>query len=40
VKKDATLALAALALKSEPDKAKALTYLDELVPKPSPATSP
>jgi hypothetical protein len=40
VKKDATLALAALALKSEPDKAKALIYLDELVPKPSPATSP
>ena len=40
VKKDATLALAALALKSEPDRAKALTYLDELVPKPSPTTSP
>jgi tetratricopeptide (TPR) repeat protein len=40
VKKDATLALAALALKSEPDRAKALIYLDELVPKPSPATSP
>ncbi|HEX4899410.1 MAG TPA: PP2C family serine/threonine-protein phosphatase [Pyrinomonadaceae bacterium] len=40
VKKDATLALAALALKSDPDKAKALTYLDDLVPKPSPTVSP
>lgn len=40
VKKDATLALAALALKSDPDKPKALTYLDDLVPKPSPTTSP
>lgn len=40
VKKDATLALAALALKSDPDKPKALTYLDDLVPQPSPATSP
>lgn len=40
VKKDATLALAAVALKSEPDKPKALTYLDDLVPKPSPTTSP
>lgn len=40
VKKDATLALAALALKSDPDKQKALTYLDDLVPKPSPTTSP
>jgi protein phosphatase len=40
VKKDATIALAALALKSEPDRAKALTYLDDLVPKPSPASSP
>lgn len=40
VKKDATLALAALALKSDPDKPKALIYLDELMPKPSPAVSP
>ena len=40
VKKDATLALAALALKSDPDKPKALTYLDDLVPKPSPTSSP
>lgn len=40
VKKDAAIALAALALKSEPDKAKALMYLDDLMPKPSPATSP
>ena len=40
VKKDATLALAALALKSDPDKPKALTYLDDLVPRPSPTTSP
>lgn len=40
VKKEATFALAALALKSEPDKPKAMTYLDDLLPKPSPATSP
>ena len=40
VKKEATLGLAAVALKSEPDKAKALTYLDELVLKPSPSPSP
>ena len=40
VKKEATLALAALALKSDSDKPKALTYLDEMVPKPSPSSSP
>jgi protein phosphatase len=40
VKKEATLALAALALKSDPDKPKALIYLDEMVPKPSPSSSP
>lgn len=40
VKNDATLALAALALKSDPDKPRALTYLDDLAPKPSPTTSP
>jgi protein phosphatase len=40
VKKEATLALAALALKSDADKPKALTYLDEMAPKPSPSSSP
>jgi serine/threonine protein phosphatase PrpC len=40
VKKEATLALAAVGLKSEPDKTKALAYLDELVLKPSPSPSP
>lgn len=40
VKKEATLALAAVALKSDPDKPRALTYLDQLVAKPSPSPSP
>jgi hypothetical protein len=40
VKKEATLALAAVALKSDADKPKALTYLDDLVAKPSPSPSP
>lgn len=40
VKKEATLALAAVALKSDADKPKALTYLDDLVTKPSPSPSP
>ena len=40
VKKEATLALAAVALKTDADKPKALTYLDDLVAKPSPSPSP
>jgi serine/threonine protein phosphatase PrpC len=40
VKKEATLALAALALKSDQEKPKALIYFDEMAPKPSPSSSP
>lgn len=40
VKKEATLALAALALKSDQEKSKALIYFDEMAPKPSPSSSP
>lgn len=40
VKKEATLALAAVALKTDQEKPKALTYLDEMAPTPSPSNSP
>jgi tetratricopeptide (TPR) repeat protein len=40
IRKEATLGLAAVALRSEKDKPKALTHLDELAPKPAPTSSP
>ena len=40
IKKEATLGLAALTLKSEQEKPKALIYFDEMVAKPSPSSSP
>ncbi|MEP6636054.1 MAG: hypothetical protein ABJB97_04955, partial [Acidobacteriota bacterium] len=40
VRKEATLALAALALKSEQAKPRALIHYDEMLPKPAPSASP
>ena len=40
VKREATLALAAVALKSEKEKPRALTHFDEMLQKQSPAVSP
>lgn len=40
IRKEATLALAALAIRFEKEKPRALTHLDEMLPKPSPGNSP
>jgi hypothetical protein len=40
IRKEATLALAALAIKFDKEKPRALTHLDEMLPKPVPGNSP
>ncbi|MBA3514366.1 MAG: SpoIIE family protein phosphatase [Pyrinomonadaceae bacterium] len=40
IRKEATLALAALAIKFDKEKPRALTHLDEMLPRPVPANSP